>query len=63
LKENEVLIRIGAYAKGSDMELDEAISKKDDMQDFLSQSATYQSNYQESVDTLIKLMSTSTDVL
>ena len=63
LKENEVLIRIGAYAKGSDMELDEAISKKDDMQKFLSQSATYQSNYQESVDTLIKLMSSSTDVL
>ena len=63
LKENEVLIRIGAYTKGSDIELDEAISKKDAMQEFLSQSATQQSNYKECVDTLIKLMGDSTDAL
>lgn len=37
LKENEVLLRIGAYQKGSDKELDEAISKKEFMQKFLSQ--------------------------
>jgi flagellum-specific ATP synthase len=56
LKENEVLIRIGAYTKGSDPELDEAISKKEDMQNFMSQNAEYQSDFQESVDNLIKLM-------
>lgn len=37
LKENEVLIRIGAYQKGSDPELDEAIEKKSWMEDFLKQ--------------------------
>ena len=36
LKDNEVLIRIGAYTKGTDIELDEAISKKADMENFLS---------------------------
>ncbi|AJD06967.1 flagellar protein export ATPase FliI [Campylobacter lari] len=37
LKENEVLLRIGAYQKGTDKELDQAIAKKDFMQQFLSQ--------------------------
>ena len=37
LKENEVLIRIGAYEKGNDKELDEAIEKKEAMEEFLSQ--------------------------
>ena len=37
LKENEVLIRIGAYQKGSDPELDKAISKKEAMENFLKQ--------------------------
>ena len=38
LKENEVLIRIGAYQKGVDKELDEAIAKKEIMENFLKQS-------------------------
>ena len=38
LKENEVLIRIGAYQKGVDPELDEAIEKKQAMENFLKQS-------------------------
>ncbi len=38
LKENEVLIRIGAYQKGVDKELDEAIEKKELMERFLTQS-------------------------
>ncbi|MEO1927118.1 MAG: flagellar protein export ATPase FliI [Nautiliaceae bacterium] len=37
LKENEVLIRIGAYQKGVDPELDEAINKKQAMENFLKQ--------------------------
>ena len=36
LKENEVLLRIGAY-QGGDKELDEAIKKKDFMENFLKQ--------------------------
>ena len=39
LKENEVLLRIGAYQKGSDKELDLAISKKEFINAFLKQDA------------------------
>lgn len=56
LKENEVLIRIGAYSKGTDSELDEAIEKKEDMQEFLSQDATVQEKFEDSVANLIALM-------
>lgn len=38
LKENEVLLRIGAYQSGTDKELDFAISKKEEMENFLRQS-------------------------
>ncbi|RDU65038.1 flagellar protein export ATPase FliI [Helicobacter sp. MIT 14-3879] len=37
LKENEILIRIGSYQKGSDKELDFAINKKDKLEAFLEQ--------------------------
>lgn len=37
LKENEILIRIGSYQKGSDKDLDYAISKKDKLEEFLQQ--------------------------
>ena len=56
LKENEVLIRIGAYTKGTDQELDEAMTKKDAMEKFLSQVATTQTLYDETVQTLVTLM-------
>jgi flagellum-specific ATP synthase len=56
LKENEMLIRIGAYIKGSDKELDEAIAKKEQMEAFLSQDATLITDYQESIDSMIALM-------
>ncbi len=59
LKENEVLIRIGAYQKGSDAELDEAISKKSEMEQFLIQSASAQTDFDTTVATLLKLMSVS----
>jgi flagellum-specific ATP synthase len=59
LKENEVLIRIGAYQKGSDAELDEAINKKSDMEKFLMQNSSAQSDFDETVATLLKLMGSS----
>ena len=57
LKENEVLIRIGAYTKGSDAELDEAIAKKSSMDQFLSQSANLQTVFEDTKTELIALMS------
>jgi flagellum-specific ATP synthase len=56
LKENEVLIRIGAYVKGTDKELDEAIAKKESMQEFLSQVSTQQNPYEKTVEQIITLM-------
>ena len=59
LKENETLIRIGAYTKGSDRELDEAIAKKDMMERFISQGATYQVSFEETLNELLGLMEES----
>ena len=56
LKENEVLIRIGAYTKGTDPELDEAIDKKDTMYAFMSQNSALQSEYNQTVVQLLELM-------
>lgn len=56
LKENETLIRIGAYTKGTDSELDEAIDKKDSMEKFISQDSTVQENFDDTSATLIELM-------
>jgi flagellum-specific ATP synthase len=56
LKENEMLIRIGAYVRGTDKELDEAISKKEAMEGFLSQEAMSSSGFEETVSQLIALM-------
>ena len=58
LKENEVLIRIGAYTKGTDAELDEAIDKKKGMDDFLKQDSNLQNPYEQSIKELIGLMDT-----
>ncbi|HIO90503.1 MAG TPA: flagellar protein export ATPase FliI [Campylobacterales bacterium] len=52
LKENEVLIRIGAYEKGSDPELDEAINKKQIMEDFLKQSPIDVVEYDNTIENL-----------
>jgi flagellum-specific ATP synthase len=56
LKENEVLIRIGAYIKGTDEELDEAIAKKEAMQKFISQGANFYVPFEKTVEELIALM-------
>jgi len=55
LKENEILIRIGAYTKGTDPELDEAVAKKEAMEQFLSQKATQNIDYELTVETLLSL--------
>ena len=55
LKENEVLIRIGAYNKGSDKELDEAIEKKSAIEEFMTQSANEKISFEDSVNMLIKI--------
>ncbi len=59
LKENETLIRIGAYTKGTDHELDEAIDKKEIMQEFISQGSTYQEPFEKSSSALIAMMGIS----
>ena len=56
LKENEVLIRIGAYTKGSDAELDMAIEKKEKMEQFISQGATFINSFEDTSRELIALM-------
>jgi flagellum-specific ATP synthase len=54
-----MLIRIGAYTKGTDAELDEAIEKKKAMEEFVTQYANEQIEYQKSVEMLIEIMGTS----
>ncbi len=56
LKENETLVRIGAYTKGNDRELDEAIEKKELMERFISQGATFRVSFKEAIDELLELM-------
>lgn len=63
LKENEVLIRIGAYTKGTDSELDAAISKKEVMQNFISQNSNDQVDFSDSSRAIIELMKDSTSPL
>ena len=52
LKENEMLIRIGAYTKGTDIELDEAINKKEAMEGFLKQRAEDIIPYDQTVESI-----------
>ncbi len=56
LRENEVLIRIGAYQKGRDKELDEAIDKKEAMENFLKQGIEEQWGFKQSIQALESLM-------
>ena len=55
LKENEVLLRIGAYQKGSDKELDEAIAKKEFMQKFLGQNPEESFEIEETIRLLSQI--------
>ena len=55
LKENEVLIRIGAYQKGSDREIDEAIDKKGLIESFLKQDKNEKVEFDDTVAELVSL--------
>ncbi|HEG2607177.1 flagellar protein export ATPase FliI [Campylobacter sp. W0066.1] len=57
LKENEVLLRIGAYQKGTDKELDQAITKKDFMQQFLSQNPEESFEFEDTIN-MLKMIDT-----
>jgi len=56
LKENEVLIRIGAYTQGSDPELDEAIAKKPLMEAFMRQDPGEIVTFEETKKQLISIV-------
>ncbi len=49
IKENEILVRVGAYKAGMDPELDDALARKDKVRDFLTQSMKEQYNFNEIV--------------
>jgi flagellum-specific ATP synthase len=55
LKENEMIIRIGAY-NGGDKELDEAIEKKQRIEDFLKQKSVDVINIADSLEELQKIV-------
>ncbi|HEC1727440.1 TPA: flagellar protein export ATPase FliI [Campylobacter lari] len=57
LKENEVLLRIGAYQKGTDKELDQAIAKKDFIQQFLSQNPEESFEFEDTIN-MLKMIDT-----
>ncbi|MBE2984562.1 flagellar protein export ATPase FliI [Campylobacter sp. RM9344] len=57
LKENEVLLRIGAYQRGSDKELDLAISKKEYMENFLKQDSDEAFEFEKTQEILAQINS------
>lgn len=56
IKENEVIIRIGAYQKGADKELDEAIDKRQFMETFLKQEIEEKWSFEDSLQELLRIM-------
>lgn len=55
LKENEVLLRIGAYQRGNDRELDMAIAKKEFMYEFLKQGSNENFEFEAVQELLAKI--------
>ena len=56
IKENEVLIRVGAYKKGMDLELDSAIAKKEKAREFLTQGSLEKYSFDDIVANLRKVL-------
>lgn len=57
IKENEVLIRVGAYKEGMDKELDFALSKKDKIREFLIQDTQEQYTFEDIVKRFKEILS------
>ncbi len=55
IKENEVLLRVGAYKKGMDKELDNALYRKDKIRAFLSQGVDEKYTYEQIVKGLMEV--------
>ena len=56
IKENEVLIRVGAYKSGMDRQLDSALAKKEQIKAFLTQNTEQLQDYDVTVEQLIILL-------
>ncbi len=55
IKENEVLIRVGAYKKGMDRELDQALVKKEQIRGFLTQDMQQLQDFDTTINQLMVL--------
>jgi len=55
IKENEVLIRVGAYKAGMDRELDLALAQKDKIREFLTQSTQELQDFQTTINQLVSI--------
>jgi flagellum-specific ATP synthase len=55
IKENEVLLRVGAYKKGMDKELDNALYRKDKIRAFLSQGVDEKYTFEQIVKGLMEV--------
>ncbi len=56
IKENEVLVRVGAYKPGADKELDDAMERKESIREFLTQGTSQKYNFDEIIDMFKKVL-------
>ncbi|XKG49775.1 flagellar protein export ATPase FliI [Malaciobacter canalis] len=56
IKENEVLVRVGAYKAGMDPELDNALAKKEKIREFLTQGTKEQYTFEDIVHMLKEVL-------
>lgn len=56
IKENEVLVRVGAYKKGMDPELDNAMARKEKIREFLTQSTQENVSFDEIIANFKKVL-------
>ncbi|GGD36622.1 flagellum-specific ATP synthase [Malaciobacter pacificus] len=56
IKENEVLVRVGAYKSGMDPELDNAMARKEKIREFLTQGTSEQYDYNQIVSMFKKVL-------
>ena len=57
-RENEELIRLGAYRRGTDPKVDRAIMLRSQIDDFLQQEVDENSNFDQTVNSLIRIVDT-----